>query len=81
MLFALDPKEDEVIVSDSPKGSQSSNLMERIKRADNPLLHQAVQTLTAIATAPTLDAKLFKAMDRVCQMIYKSHEGLQMNLI
>ena len=73
MLFALDPKTDEVIVSDSPKGSKSINLVERIKRPDNPLLYQAVQTLTAIATAPTLDAKLFKAMDLVCQMIYKNH--------
>ena len=76
MLFALDPKTNEVIVSDSPKGSKSINLVERIKRTDNPLLHQAVQTLTAIATAPILDAKLFKAMDRVCQMIYSNHKGL-----
>ena len=76
MLFALDPKTDEVIVSDSPKGSKSINLVERINRPDNPLLYQAVQPLTAIATAPTLDAKLFKAMDRVCQMIYTNHKGL-----
>jgi len=75
MLFALDPKTDEVIVSASPKRSKSINLVERIKRTDNPLLYQAVQTLTAIATAPTLDAKLFKAMDRICQMIYKNHAG------
>jgi hypothetical protein len=75
MLFALDPKTDEIIVSDSPKGSKSINLVERIKRTDNPLLHQAVQTLTLITTAPTLDAKLYKAMDRVCQMIYKNHAG------
>jgi hypothetical protein len=77
MLFALDPKTKEVIVSDSPKGSKSINLVERIKHPDNPLLHQAVQTLTTIATAPTMDAKLFKAMERVCQMIYKNHQGLK----
>ena len=74
MLFALDPKTDEVIVSASPKRSKSINLVERIKRTDNPLLHQAVQTLTLITTAPTLDVKLFKAMDRVCQMIYTNHQ-------
>jgi hypothetical protein len=77
MLFALDPKANEVIVSDSPKGSKSINLVERIKRTDNPLLYQAVQTLTLITTAPPLDAKLFKAMHRVCQMIYMNHKGLK----
>jgi hypothetical protein len=77
MLFALDPKTDEVIVSDSPKGSKSINLVERIKRPDNELFFQAVQTLTGITSAPTLDVKLFKAMDRVCQMIYTNHNDLR----
>lgn len=69
-LFAIDTEKEEIIVSESPKGSNKINLVERISRKDNEILYQAVQTLTAITAAPNLDTKLFKAMDKVCQMVY-----------
>ena len=69
-LFAIDPKTEEVIVSESPKGSNKINLIERIKRQENELLYNAVIILTTISQAPDLDVPLFKAMDKVCQLIY-----------
>lgn len=69
-LFAIDTEKEEIIVSESPKGSNKINLVERISRKDNEILYQAVQTLTTITAAPNLDTKLFKAMDKVCQMVY-----------
>ena len=69
-LFAIDSKTEEVIVSDSPKGSNKINLIERIKRKENELLYNAVTILTTINQAPDLDVPIFKAMDKVCQLIY-----------
>lgn len=69
-LFAIDPKTEEVIVSESPKGSNKINLIERIKRQENELLYNAVIILTTISQAPDLDVPIFKAMDKVCQLIY-----------
>jgi hypothetical protein len=69
-LFAIDTKTEEVIVSESPKGSNKINLIERIKRQENELLYNAVVTLTSITNAPDLDMSIFKAMDKVCQLIY-----------
>ena len=69
-LFAIDPKTEEVIVSESPKGSNKINFRERIKRQENELLYNAVVTLTSITNAPDLDMSIFKAMDKVCQLIY-----------
>jgi outer membrane lipoprotein-sorting protein len=69
-LFAIDPKTEEVIVSESPKGSNKINFIERIKRKENELLYNAVVTLTSITNAPDLDMSIFKAMDKVCQLIY-----------
>ena len=69
-LFAIDPKTEEVIVSESPKGSNKINLIERIKRKENELLYNAVTILTTISQAPDLDVPIFKAMDKVCQLIY-----------
>jgi outer membrane lipoprotein-sorting protein len=69
-LFAIDPKTEEVIVSESPKGSNKINFIERIKRKENELLYNAVVTLTSISNAPDLDMTIFKAMDKVCQLIY-----------
>ena len=74
-LFAIDPKTEEVIVSESPKGSNKINLIERIKRQENELLYNAVVTLTSITNAPDLDMSIFKAMDKVCQLIYGKHKG------
>jgi hypothetical protein len=69
-LFAIDQKTEEVIVSESPKGSNQINFIERISRQKNELLYNAVTILTSISQAPDLDVPLFKAMDKVCQLIY-----------
>lgn len=72
-LFAIDTNTEETIVSDSPKGSNKINLIERVARPDNEILYQAVTTLTSITRSPDLDTALFNAMDKVCQMIYKKY--------
>jgi hypothetical protein len=69
-LFAIDPQTQEVIVSESPKGSSKINFIERISRQENELLYNAVTILTNISQAPDLDIPVFKAMDKVCQLIY-----------
>ena len=69
-LFAIDQKTEEVIVSESPKGSNKINFIERISRQENELLYNAVTILTNISQAPDLDVPLFKAIDKVCQLIY-----------
>jgi hypothetical protein len=74
MLFAIDIKTEEIIVSDSPKGSNKINFIERIGRQDNDILYNAVVTLTSITKPPIFDLKIFKAMDKVCQMIYNKHK-------
>ena len=73
LLFAVDANTQEVIVSNSPKGSNQVNFMERITRNNNELLYNAVVTLTSITKATNLDVALFKAMDKVVQMIYSKH--------
>jgi hypothetical protein len=47
--------------------------MERITRNNNEILYNAVVTLTSITKATNLDVALFKAMDKVVQMIYSKH--------
>ena len=73
-LFAIDSKTEEVIVSESPKGSNKINLIERIKRQENDLLYNAVVTLTCISKAPDIDMTIYKAMDKVCQLIYEKRK-------
>jgi hypothetical protein len=73
-LFAIDANTEEIIVSDSPKGSNKINLIERIKRNDNDMLYNAVLTLTSITNASNFDVSVFKAMDKVCQLIYNKHK-------
>lgn len=70
LLFAIDPKTQETIVSESQKGSRSVDFRERIARADHELLYDSVVLLTQMARMPQPDAALFKAMDKVCQLIY-----------
>jgi hypothetical protein len=70
VLFALDKNTDEVIVSESAKGSNKITFIKRISKQENGLLYSAVVILTNISTAENLDVALFKAMDKVCQMIY-----------
>jgi len=64
LLFAIDDKSDEIIVSESLRGSNEIRLIERIKR------YHAVLTLTHLANTPNIDVSIFKAMDKVCQNIY-----------
>lgn len=77
LLFAIDKNKEEVLVSDSAKGSNKINLIERIKRSDNDVLFNAVQTLTSITKSPNFDMKIFKAMDKICQLIYNKHQNLK----
>lgn len=70
MLFAIDEATEEIIVSESPKGTNKINLIERVSRNENELLYQAVSTLTLVTKDSNFDPSIFKAMDKVCQMIY-----------
>lgn len=74
LLFAIDTNAEEVIVSDTSIGSNKTNFMERIDRKENLVLFNAVVTLTSISKAPNFDVAIFKAMDKVCQMIYSKHK-------
>ena len=75
LLFAIDQNTQEIIVSDSPKGSNKINFIERIRRQENNALFNAVATLTSISKASDFDITIFKAMDKVCQMIYSKHNS------
>jgi hypothetical protein len=70
ILFAIDLNTEETIVSESQKGSNKVNFIERIHRNENQLLFDAAVTLTEITKSPNFDLAIFKAMDKVCQMIY-----------
>ena len=74
MLFAIDQNTNEIIVSESPKGSNKINLVDRIKREENIILYNAVVTLSSISSSSNLDISLFKAMDKVCQVVYVKHK-------
>lgn len=74
-LFAIDPAREEVIVSESAKGSNQINLIERVKKSENEMLYKAVDALTCITKDNNFDAAIFKAMDKVCQLIYNQHKG------
>lgn len=74
LLFAIDANTNEIIVSESPKGSNQINFIERIQRNDNEVLYNAVVTLTSMAKSANLDATIFKAIDKVCQMLYNKHK-------
>lgn len=73
-LFAVDANSKEIIVSESPKGSTKINFIERIGQQENIMLYNAVVTLTSISTAADIDTNIFKAMDKVCQMLYSKHK-------
>ena len=74
LLFAIDTNTEEVIVSDSLKGSNKIKFIERIKRSDNDIIYNAVQTLTSITKSTIFDAATFTSMDKVCQMMYNKHK-------
>lgn len=73
-MFAVDVKTKEIIVSESPKGSNKINFIERVAQVDNDILYNAVVTLTSITKAPNFDISIFKAMDKICQLIYNKHK-------
>jgi hypothetical protein len=73
LLFAIDKNTDEIIVSESPKGSNKINFIERFKRQDNDILYNAVLTLTSITKSSNFDSEIFNSMDKVCQIIYNKH--------
>jgi hypothetical protein len=74
ILFAVDLNTKEIIISNSPKRSNKINFVERIKYQDNNILYDAVVTLTSITNAENFDSSIFRAMDKVCQMIYTKHK-------
>jgi len=74
ILFAIDLNTEEIIISNSPRGSNKINFIERIKNQDNNILYDAVVTLTSIANAENFDSSIFRAMDKVCQIIYTKHK-------
>jgi len=71
LLFAIDTNTEEVIVSDSPKGSNKVNFIER---NNNEMLYNAVVNLTSITKAPDFDAASFKKKDKECQILYDKHK-------
>ncbi|MFN5911443.1 MAG: hypothetical protein ACK45H_08925 [Bacteroidota bacterium] len=71
ILFAIDRNTQETIVSETEKGSNKVNFLERIPRNSNELLFEAVILLTNVTHSPNFDTAIFKAMDKVCQMIYE----------
>lgn len=74
LLFAVDTNTKEVVVSESPKGTNKVNFIERISYIDNEILYNAVVTLTSITKASNFDVSAFKSMDKVCQMLYSKHK-------
>lgn len=70
LLFAIDPNTGETIVSESEKGSRQITPLARIPRRENATLYDAVALLTALTKAPDFDPAVFKAMDKVCQLLY-----------
>lgn len=75
ILFAIDLNTEVILVSSSEKGTKKVNFIERIHRKENELLFNAVVTLTSTTTSPDFDLAIFKAMDKVCQMIYGKHNN------
>lgn len=69
-LFAIDTLKEEVIVSESAKGSKTIHFIERISRKENDLFYSSVKILSAINQSSDFDLPIFKAMDKVCQMMY-----------
>ena len=74
-LFSVDPKSEEVTVSESPKGSKQINFIEKIPRESNEVLYNSVVTLTSITKSPDFNMAVFKSMDKVCQLMYSKHKA------
>ena len=76
-LFAIDTETEEVIVSESPKGSKAIHCIERIARKENEELYEAVLKLSDMARAVHLDLKEFKSADKFCQDLYTKHKEVK----
>lgn len=76
LLFAIDSNTQETIVSTSTKGSNTIDAVARIHRNENELLFDAVSLLTKISKSSPLDPGIFKASDKLCQVIYEKHVGV-----
>jgi len=72
-LFAIDEARAEVLVSESAQGSNAIQPVARIPRSENPLLYDAVSLLTRITASPNIDTAVFKAMDKVCELMWEKH--------
>ena len=75
ILFAIDLNTEETLVSESEKGNNKVNFIERISRNENELLFDAVITLTKITNSTNFDIAIFNAMDKVCQLIYNKYKS------
>jgi hypothetical protein len=75
ILFAIDFNTEETLVSESEKGNNKVNFIERISRNENELLFDAVVTLTKITNSTNFDITIFNAMDKVCQLIYNKYKS------
>ena len=75
ILFAIDLNTEETLVSESEKGNNKVNFIERISRNENELLFDAVVTLTKITNPNNFDIAIFNAMDKVCQLIYNNYKS------
>lgn len=75
LLFAIDKENQEVVISTSNDGSKKIENKDSIKKSENISLFNAVITLKSLIESDDLDIKVFKAMQKVCEMIYKNHKG------
>ncbi len=75
ILFAIDFNTEETLVSESEKGNNKVNFIERISRNENELLFDAVISLTKITNSTNFDITIFNAMDKVCQLIYNKYKS------
>lgn len=73
-LFAIDTETQEVIVSESPKGSKAIHFIERVAKKDNAELYDSVIKLADMARAADFDMKEFKALDKICQGLYRKYK-------
>ena len=75
ILFAIDLNTEETLVSESEKGNNKVNFIERISRNENELLFDAIITLTKITNSTNFVITIFNAMDKVCQLIYNKYKS------
>lgn len=73
-LFAIDTTTEEIIVSESPKGSFRIQQIDRIPCSKHKIFANAVKTLEAITQSAPMDTELFKDMDKICQTIYNKYK-------